>query len=139
MKLHTSLMLLFCLFLFACTGINNTAPKEKPALNEPFDPFFKKFESDSIFQKSRVKFPLKLIVTGDEGDKDSIKYIPQADWKFENLLVNQQEKSIVKKYRISDNEMRIQFQMEDTGIQTERFFKRKNGAWWLVLVKDESD
>jgi hypothetical protein len=144
MKASIVSILLFSFLLVGCNhsenqNTNDAASGVTKAAGENFDTFFKKFESDSTFQKSRITFPLKLLIIGGEGDNDSTKYISKASWKFESLSNSPQQKGILKKQFIDANEVHIQYQVENTGIQTERFFIKKNDGWRLSLVKDESD
>lgn len=50
--------------------------------SESFNIFFNRFSTDSVFQISRIEFPLKLTIIGGEGESDTIKFIEKKEWRF---------------------------------------------------------
>jgi hypothetical protein len=118
---------------------HTTANKSADDLNENFEIFFEKFRVDSVFQKSRIEFPLKYTISGDEGESDSTKFIIKNQLKFIKLFTPNKDKGIVKKTQLSPKKVQIQFQIEDTGFEKEFIFDRKDNNWYLVLVIDNSD
>jgi len=104
-----------------------------------FDLFFKKFQIDSSFQKSRVLFPLKYKISGDEGEADSTRFITPNEWKFTRLFISNEGKLILKKIKKSPTEIDIKVQIEDTGFENEFAFLRKSNKWYLDLIVDNSD
>src|SRR5438093_7631278 len=50
--------------------------------SESFDIFFNRFSTDSVFQISRIAFPLKLTIIGGEGESDTTKFMEKKDWLF---------------------------------------------------------
>jgi hypothetical protein len=133
-------------------AISKTNPPKKGTFNiekelsiktnnpeENFDAFLKKFETDPVFQLSRIKFPLKLTTLGEEGSDDQTKFIAKKDWKYANHKSQKGEKWIYIKTILSKNETEIQFMVQDTGVSIHYFFINTGGKWWLTFVKDESD
>jgi len=104
---------------------------------EDFDTFFKKFKLDSVFQVSRIKFPLKLTISSDDGD--TTRFIPKSSWKYISFTASKKEKGIIKKIHVKADEVNVQYTIEDSGIEVEHFFFNVNGKWWLTFAKDESD
>jgi hypothetical protein len=49
--------------------------KTADTVPERFAVFFKRFNSDSVFQISRIIFPLKLTIIGGEGEGDTTKFL----------------------------------------------------------------
>jgi len=138
--MKSSVFLIFCVFLIACgsrtkdknglqTQINKTATAES------FDSFFKKFESDSTMQFSRIRFPLKHVLKDEEGD--TVKVIGKGDWKYTDF--SKIKKVIIRKDSIAGGKVNITLQIEDTGINVTYFFVKQKGAWWLNAIIDESD
>jgi hypothetical protein len=133
------------LLLFACNSNSAQKKVKESSLNhatrvksaENFDLFFKKFNADSVFQKSRVAFPLKVVIAGGEGESDSTKYISDGKWQGGNLMA--EKKHIIKKIKNADREIVVQFNIEDTGVGIYYYFAQKKGKWWLVFIKDASD
>jgi len=107
--------------------------------DEDFDSFSKKFGSDSVFQKSRIVFPLKSVIDGDEGDDSTTKFIKPSEMHYLGLFVANSKNRIIKKTVLSKNKVQITFQVNDTGIEEDFFFERRDHNWYLVLVEDNSD
>jgi uncharacterized lipoprotein NlpE involved in copper resistance len=89
------LILLITLIIGTLMGCSDNASKtavekkagtlKKAAVSEPadFDVFFKKFKSDSVYQKAHINFPIKITVTEDE--RDSVTYIKKDKWQYVRL------------------------------------------------------
>lgn len=107
------------------------------AISEDFDVFFKKFNSDSLFQKSRIEFPFKII-TKDEGG-DNSRMLSKSEWRFIHLVNDKNEKSIVRKVLIQSNKILITYSIEDTGVLVNHYFENINGKWRHTYCEDESD
>lgn len=93
-----------------------------------FDKFFKKFHSDSLFQLSRIIFPLAG-ENIDGWERDSLWY--KEDWTLHTNL--QIDTSIYKEEFIySDSLVKQIVFIEGSGFYVERHFKLINGEWYLV-------
>jgi hypothetical protein len=106
--------------------------KSEPAEN--FDEFNKKFHSDSVFQVSRVDFPIEgKHVSGFE----------QYDWNRKNWqfqAVPVAEKTEIGEYQHSlvqrDTLITERFWIPDSGFEVERQFKLIGNKWFLIYYND---
>ena len=140
---HIVLVAIFLLFMIGC---NTSADKSisyraKKGLTrtEDFDLFFKKFNADSVFQYSRVVYPLKIKTAIENSDNWTTKFLLQKEYKYFDLTKYDGQKSIINKTRVSSKKMTIHYAVEDTGIGLDYYFITKNGRWWLSYVEDYSD
>ena len=138
-------ILLLCTLCLSCnlnSGGANSAPASKSSqknADENFDAFFSRFKTDSVFQKSRILFPLKIKLTVGEGDSDSTNLIPSDRLPYINLFTVNGTKGIVKKSVLGPAKVDVRFQLQDTGFEENFTFVKKNGQWSLVLIVDNSD
>ncbi|WP_299260848.1 DUF4348 domain-containing protein [uncultured Aquimarina sp.] len=112
-----------------------------------FEAFFNRFSKDSVFQKSRVKFPLKMTYF-DAYSSDTTtpeeEYIEQQDYQFFNLsndseAANRDIDRFRAKIEKKENDTYIYYQLGiDNGIRVEFEFKKENNCWLFVSLKDES-
>ncbi|MDP3443565.1 MAG: DUF4348 domain-containing protein [Ignavibacteria bacterium] len=112
--------------------------------NESFDKFISKFTQDSIFQLSRVSFPLSYISWDYEKDKECTTFIQKKSYQFDRLhyfLANRGEDAYPVFYdnfncEFKDNgEMVFQWKGFSSG-DRRYYFKRMNGIWILVKILD---
>ncbi|CAN5422082.1 hypothetical protein BH09BAC6_BH09BAC6_04200 [soil metagenome] len=115
--------------------VNRKTLVTKKGARDDFDSFFYRFKTDSLFQLSRVKFPLKLTVIDDDGD--TIKLIQKKDWRF--IFHQKEDKEIVKKIVTGENMVNVDLMIEDTGVSINHYFVNTNGKWLLTAIKDASD
>jgi Domain of unknown function (DUF4348) len=104
---------------------------------ENFEVFFDKFGSDSIFQSSRIKFPLPVETYDIDSEKFDKSTITADKWEFFNI------KKLDKKYTfktIKEKDQNIvRAQMEDTGVSVDYIFqKQQENRWMLVKIIDDS-
>lgn len=128
------------LILASCSDNKNN--QAKPATQraktqaESFDTFFERFSSDSVFQKSRVNFPLNMEVYDVGADSTTTPVIKANEWSFFNI------KALGKKYifktRKDNNRYILTAQIEDTGVYVEYIFDLRESKWTLVKIIDES-
>ncbi|OCX50660.1 hypothetical protein BEL04_23100 [Mucilaginibacter sp. PPCGB 2223] len=121
--------------MMACNGRHD---KTVLSADKSFDAFFQLFKTDSVFQKSRIIFPLKVFTAGDEGESDT-KTVTETRMKFIGLFIDKSEKGIVIKKMLSGNKTNIRFQIQDTGFEEEFTFIKINSKWYLSSVTDNSD
>ena len=111
---------------------------------ESFDKFFLRFGSDSIFQFSRIQFPLSKEVFDLYDDKVAKEEVSSGQWRFVNfskdvnafkkeidafkIIIEEKEPGLVQYKRIGI----------DNGILMEYLFKLKKGKWYLVRLSDMS-
>ncbi len=110
-----------------------------------FDEFFKRFSQDSVFQKSRIKYPLKSsyikdIETGSLATKlikntheynyiDFTKDKSAMDKEYDKYSVNIQNLEGLVYYRLLG---------DDNGIHVSYKFELIDSCWFLMEILDES-
>ncbi|MCS3798877.1 DUF4348 domain-containing protein [Niastella sp. OAS944] len=130
---------------FLITGCSEESKKpEQPtaqtnhAQAESFDSFFEKFSSDSVFQKSRIKFPLTSQVYDIDSEKEVTSTTDASEWAFFNIKQLKQDKKYIFKTSSEKEQYIINVKMEDTGIYVDYIFDRQSGKWTLVKIVDQS-
>ena len=111
--------------------------KKTEQVNNPesFDAFYERFHSDSTFQLSRIRFPLK----GERIEGDTIKKWKKEDWNLMKTTI----------YEIDTAQYRVDYQKtEDTfvqklwinnsGFKSVYRFKRIDGKWYLVYASEQN-
>ena len=115
---------------------NNFNPQENQVLTveEDFNAFFEKFKKDSVFQKQRVVFPLKVRVFNIDNLKTEENSLEEKDYEF--LKIDENEVSVEKK--ISKDSVKIILKGKDNGIYIETQFLKDKGIWKLESYNDQS-
>lgn len=104
-----------------------------------YSDFFKKFASDSCFQKQHISFPLKVIFNGyDYEENDTVFHLSASDWQFINFSdsIIGEEKVLVE---IDAKRYMIILKGYDTGVHIEYFFKKDKSTWLLYQITDSSN
>ena len=131
-KLILTLMSIF--ILYQCdTGIRKRNDPSKASSFENFDEFYNKFHSDSIFQISRIKFPLagKRV----DGFKE-IKWTKKR-WSMMKTMIYDIDTTVFRtEYKKSSKEFEQKIWLENSGFSTEYRFKLINDKWYLVYALD---
>ena len=134
------ILLIFILIIFSnCQDQkieNNFNPQENQVLTveEDFNAFFEKFKKDSVFQKQRVVFPLKVRVFNIDNLKTEENSLEEEN--YELLKIDENEVSIEKK--ISKDSVKIILKGKDNGIYIETQFLKDKGIWKLESYNDQS-
>ncbi len=134
------ILLIFILIIFSnCQDQkieNNFNPQENQVLTveEDFNAFFEKFKKDSVFQKQRVVFPLKVRIFNIDNLKTEENSLEEKDYEF--LKIDENEVSVEKK--ISKDSVKIILKGKDNGIYIETQFLKDNGIWKLETYNDQS-
>ena len=134
------ILLIFILIIFSnCQDQkieNNFKSQEDQVLTveEDFNTFFEKFKKDSVFQKQRVVFPLKVRVFNIDNLKTEENSLEEKDYEF--LKIDENEVSIEKK--ILKDSVKIILKGKDNGIYIETQFLKDNGIWKLETYNDQS-
>ena len=116
------------------TATEAPAPKKK-AKAEDFDKFYDRFHTDSAFQLSRVKFPLK----GGEVGLDKTTPYTRQNWQMMRTRIYDVDKSQYKvEYTKTETTFKQRVWVEGSGFSTECRFELIDGLWFLVYVKDEN-
>lgn len=121
---------------------NPTIPT-KEAIDNNFNDFINKFSTDSIFQVSRIKFPLKIKWYDIDNNRDSIIYkniesfelmdfrkkksTGQYDQWEQNIFVDKNNTSATIEIRGIEN-----------GIMVDYLFEKIKGVWMLIEIDDRS-
>ena len=115
---------------------NNFNPQENQVLTveEDFNAFFEKFKKDSVFQKQRVVFPLKVRVFNIDNLKTEENSLEEKN--YELLRIDENEVSMEKK--ISKDSVKIILKGKDNGIYIETQFLKDKGIWKLESYNDQS-
>ena len=115
---------------------NNFNPQENQVLTveEDFNAFFEKFKKDSVFQKQRVVFPLKVRVFNIDNLKTEENSLEEKNYEF--LRIDENEVSMEKK--ISKDSVKIILKGKDNGIYIETQFLKDKGIWKLESYNDQS-
>ncbi|POY38078.1 hypothetical protein C3L50_12445 [Flavobacterium alvei] len=102
--------------------------------SENFEDFNRKFHSDSIFQLSRINFPIEgKLIEGFEKQNWTSK-----NWELMKIPVS--EKSLLPKYKHSvrktDEVVVEKFWIDNSDFLVERKFKEIDGKWFLIYYND---
>ncbi|MDE5419638.1 DUF4348 domain-containing protein [Labilibaculum sp. DW002] len=119
--------------------------------NEEFNSFFWNFMTDSVFQKRRIKFPLKYITwkinsNGDVdlGGKIDTIQTSESKWKYDPFyfeMANERTQiydNFQLKFRPS-NERLLHWYGVETGGDAKYYFKGFNGKWFLTAKEQLGD
>ena len=134
------ILLIFILIIFSnCQDQkieNNFKSQENQELTveDDFNTFFEKFKKDSVFQKQRVVFPLKVRIFNIDNLKTEENSLEEKDYEF--LKIDENEVSVEKK--ISKDSVKIILKGKDNGIYIETQFLKDNGIWKLETYNDQS-
>jgi hypothetical protein len=111
--------------------------------NTEFNYFFERFSRDSMFQKSRVKYPLRWSYYSGNYDKLQVEMINHQEFSyfdFENDVNAKGKKQGAFEVGMSISKDKVVYQRTgiDTGLLMSFQFKLINGCWFLVEILDES-
>jgi hypothetical protein len=111
----------------------NTKTVQKSVEN--FDEFYHKFHTDSVFQKSRIKFPLQgKMINGQE----------EINWTKDNWMIMKTRIFDIDTvtYKISHEKTETSFYqkfwLEDSGQSAEYRFELIGNKWYLVYALDQN-
>ena len=114
----------------------------KPSQIEDFDDFFYKFRNDSIFQISRVQFPLRFEGLSDGYTKEEKSNINKQDWAYKQFFSSEEYYvEISKSPDIKEKETGkrlLSFNGIENGIYVSYEFRLLNNKWFLIKWIDRS-
>ena len=115
------------ILLMSCNA-NNTKGEE-------FAKFNQKFHSDSVFQMSRIKFPI--------GGKKVEGWQERETWNTKNWEILKSPVTSKNKFKefqhkvvYSDTLVTEKYWLPDAGFSTEVRFQKVDGKWFLVYFND---
>lgn len=119
------------------------APAKPGICDTDFDVFFKKFESDSVFQKEHIKFPLKNSYLDDNYENFIREDITEAKYRFLDFASDKDAmKQEYDKYtvEVTKHEDTVDYLLRgyDNGIMINITFSFINGCWYLIEIEDAS-
>ena len=144
MKARVSLLLIVLFSFCQCNHQKSPLIRLK---EEDFDKFLNSFYSDSIFQMSRIIFPLvnmqndSLANISEQKNSFSIKnwrMLSNDYFKGDDTVITIYGQIYKRKLLKGNTEAEDYFYIEDSGYYHKLFFKLKNGKWYLV-DHDKSD
>jgi hypothetical protein len=111
---------------------------------ESFYEFMKKFESDSVFQAARVRFPFQQITWADEGDEETTLEIKKEGWSFLDLkeeeeAAHREFDKYTRELVVFEDSAKVCFRGIDNGIYVDFDFYSFDGQWFLVSSNDYSN
>tara|TARA_R110001583_G_scaffold171794_3_gene325534 strand:- start:749 stop:1246 length:498 start_codon:yes stop_codon:yes gene_type:complete len=125
--------------------------KSKPTLEKEvneisdtdFDTFLKRFNKDSIFQKSRINFPMTVKELEYENYEIIEKIINLDNYNIIDLTIDKSSETreydqYSQKTLIKENKAIIEIRGIDNGINCEYEFEKKNEKWKLVTWRNLS-
>jgi hypothetical protein len=102
--------------------------------SEDFDDFNKQFHSDSVFQMSRIVFPIAGFYADGEG---------KHQWTAKNWTLMKEpvrEITDTTEYKHSlyktNSSVTEKYWIENSGFRIERRFEKKSGKWFLTFYED---
>lgn len=109
---------------------------------EVFSLFLKKFNSDCIFQKERVQFPLQVIslMEYETNDYDT-SFLAKAEYEcmeFTEPKSNIMDGHVNLKFNNQKDIVIITVGLEDTGVHIDYKFKLVSKRWILIRITDGS-
>jgi hypothetical protein len=113
-------------------------------VNSNFHDFINKFNKDSLFQKSRVKFPITIEYADWKKDYEYTKEtIQKSDYNIMTFEYDESYKTRdIDKYeqiiKVNGNKATIELRGIDNGISGDYYFERIDEKWTLVTWIDSS-
>ncbi|KAF2338280.1 DUF4348 domain-containing protein [Flavobacterium tistrianum] len=127
----------FIFFVFAMSLNSVVYAQNTKTASEDFNEFFKKFNSDTKFQVSRVIFPLKYKANND--DFELSDYIMTKEgYKVLHLNNKADEKYLKRTLLVKKNKTTLEQRGLDNGIYIDYVFELKDNKWFLKTLVDQS-
>jgi len=136
-KLNLILISIFVVIILnQCdTGNRKWNDPSKVSEFEDFDEFYKKFTSDSLFQMSRIKFPL----AGKSVDEFEVKDWTKENWSLmKNMIFDIDTSTYKTEYKKSAKKFKGKVWIEGSGFNYEFRFEVINDRWYLVYALDQN-
>ena len=143
-KIIWLVILVFCLFQGCHFGHNGKTKQLIETSNEEeFDKFQKLFYSDSVFQMSRIIFPLASDIKDSSSSNhvdDSAIILSRQNWIMlqndffikNDSIANIGDRIYKKKIKRTDSQIVESIYIEDSGFRESMTFSLKKGKWYLI-------
>ena len=130
-----SMSLFLILAFFGCqTAVKPQSSNKVVKLEkEQFSSFYQKFHTDSLFQISRIRFPLPGINSDDMTVEDTAYHWTKGKWMMHHLV---DTTSFTRKLSVSNNTVIEVITSTDSGVIIKRTFQNIKGKWFLVRYED---
>ena len=107
-----------------------------------FETFIDYFNKDSVFQVSRIHFPLKVKELDDNFELteriiQKAKY-RKMDFIYDKSKANKLIDTYKQNIKVKDDKAIIQIRGIENGIVADYYFEKKNGKWILTTWTDSS-
>lgn len=111
---------------------------------ESFNTFISTFSQDSLFQISRIEFPLTYVTWDYEKDEEIEIKLQQKNWKYDALYFNMENTNDAFTVFYDNFECKFKEDTEEMVFQWKGFysvdrryyFKRIENQWYLVKILD---
>ena len=122
---------LFVTVFISFMSVLSAKENQEPA--ESFPEFREKFYSDTLFQKSRILFPMPGISTDDMEYSDTIYYWQESEWLFlEDMSLGEQMKVEIIKTETTVQENN---HWENSNFDANVSYKLIDRKWYLVRLE----
>lgn len=115
---------------------------EVPAnIDADFNAFIKHFSKDSLFQISRIDFPLRFQEYDLMNDSDVVKTISKQEFRQLDFTYRKPKSDAdnwAQNIDVRDNQATIEIRGIDNGIMIHFYFEKRDGKWHLVEWVDSS-
>ncbi len=131
MHKNLPIVLIIAVALIMGLALSSCTSSKKIARFENFDDFYGKFHSDSIFQLSRVNFPLK----GKKIDSSGEQNWSKENWSVLTIPVYDVDTTVFKvRYEHSNMVFSQKSWIENSGFSVEHRFELIKRKWYLVYA-----
>lgn len=122
--------------------IDNHLPEN---VDEDFKNFLDYFSKDSIFQISRVSFPIKVLEVDENNMFESVEKIinrkeyTTLNFEYPKDALTREFGRYTQKIKRKNNVSIVEIRGVDNGIYSDFFFEKVNGKWILKSWNDKSN
>lgn len=125
------------------SGTTKREPVSQETTNEAFNTFFQHFSDDSVFQLSRIQFPISYYSMDIEDNKEEYVFNKNDFWYIDFTVDSEAAIRSVDPYEpiIEREDSKAIYIRKgiDNGIRIEYYFERNDeGKWHLVRIIDNS-
>ncbi len=115
------------------TTIDASSDRAARIVAEDFDRFYQRFHTDSVFQISRIRYPLG----GYHADGfEETKWVKGSTPLMRTMIYDVDTTVYKVSYKKSDAEFIQKVWLENSGFSSESRFKLIKNRWYLVYVLD---